>query len=316
MQSSEDDFDVITQVAQKLVGNFDTLEGSNITELEEPKLKTDEEMSAAAQVAYEEAVKNGYDPKNDPEIDKPKPKTQRRIRYNKDRVASLVANADLLGYTGLDAAQFITNNLYPLNPDGTRDGEFTKHQFTTWLNKLKFTKIQHVEYYSRAGLFEDIYDIRERSKITAQLLFRQYRRECVKPDGDQDKGYIIKLSGEIRAWAEQQMKIALSIPYIQNLKILIEATVKREHELRQNYPGIFEVSRSGDTRTVLPKISGTESGDGRRGETITAKALDEKPEGEESVTGSGEGALPGNLNDRTVQAAHRAARAESPERVF
>ncbi len=310
MQSS-DEFDAITQVAQKLVGDFDNIEGNNITELEEPDLKSEEELKQIADAAYEKSLKEGYDPHNDPDIDKPKPKPKRRITHNKDRVASLVANADLLGYTGIEAAQFITRNLYP-----SGDGEFTKHQYTTWINKLKFTKLQHVDYYSRSGLFEDVYDIRERSKVTAQLLFRQYRRECVKPDGEQDKGYIIKLSAEIRAWAEQQMKIALSIPYIQNLKILIEATVQREHELRKNYPAIFEVSRAGSIGTVLPKAGGSESGDGGFGEAIAPKALDEKPEGQESITGSGEGAIQGDTDNGAVPPANRAARAESPERVF
>jgi hypothetical protein len=302
----------MTKESAVIVEQFNNLEGSDITDIED---KTEDEMAAEAHDSYNQVIKQ-YSHKNDPEIAPPRPYPQRRIRYNKDKVASLVANADLLGYTAIEAAQFITNILYPEKEDGTRDGQFTKHQYTTWHNKLKANKIMHVGYYSRAGLFEDVYDIRETVKITYQHIFRQFRREVVKPDGEQDKGYIIKLGYLIKELSEERMKVSMSIPYIQNLKLLINNTLQREHELRQKYPTIFEVSSSGDISTVLPAADAAESGDGGDGETISPKALYQKQARQGEAAGSGEGSISGDADDGAVQSSDGTAGTGPTERVF
>lgn len=225
----------------------------------------------------------------------------------KEIVAARVATFDQLGFTKREGAAMITSELYP-----NGEGVFTPKQYVHWLNHIKAAKLSYFDYYSRTGVVLDTIDINETLKMTYQNCLRQFRMECVKKE-KQDKSYIIKLGYLIKDLAELRQQVIFSVPFVHSYKHVIDKTKGVLDAIQEHYPSLIEVSNTGDTIVRIPKSKSRNAGNGKK---VASQGVDEEEERAESGTGSTEGNVQSDADNRAVSQVNGTAGTAASERIF
>jgi hypothetical protein len=229
----------------------------------------------------------------------------------KDLIAQRVMTMDYLGYNKREAAAMITAELYP---EG--GGQFTTKQYMHWLNNLKAAKLMASDHYAKEGVVLDMFDLNDTLKMSYQWTLREMRREVLKKEGEgvrKDKGYIIKLGHLLVELAEERQKVLFSVPLVNSYGTVIKRSKGVLDDIKTRYPSIFEVSGTGALSVRVPV---SESGDAGSDTEARSESLDESPAREESRTGSSEGNVQSDTDDRSVSQTNRATGTSTSERVF
>jgi hypothetical protein len=295
----------------EIILDVDNIDGTSLTITQQ-----DSEAKAAEEMKRIEArMEEQYDPANDPEIDQP-PVRKPRIRFDRDHLKQLVAQCDLLNFPRDEACKFINKVLNP--DDDPTIPVFTKPMYTTWLTKLKGEKIQFFQYYSRSGIYEDVYDVRATLKMVYQNLARQFKLELMKGK-EKDKRYIIKIAEIITMMSDEMMRVAMSSPFISGFQNLIEYQNRIIDEVKRVDPHILKKLGIKPFSAELSLPAAIESAtDGQpSNETVgNTTTILVQPSEEKEGTGTGEGDIQKSPESRGLQESNGTTGSRTSERIF
>ena len=310
------EYEEIESVLEELVEQVPILEGITLTNVTD----IDKQWTKEANEQYVKIVNEGmtYNPAEDPEIEHHPGQEKKKItkRFDKDYVKSLVSQADLFGLSRREACSFINKALNPDHDDSIP--EFTPTMYATWLGKLKEHKILFFEYYSRSGIFEDVYDVRATMKMVYQILARQFRMEVIKGK-EKDKTYIIKLAETINTMSDEMMRVSMSSPFISGFKSLMDYKNSIIDEIKRKHPTLLANLDIKPLSTKLPIPEQTRSspdGQSNNAEGYAERSILERLATQEEGVGAGEGDISEPTITRGIPKADSATRDRLTERIF
>jgi len=311
------EFDELDNIVDELIEQIPIVEGITLSNFDD----VSRQFESEAKEQYQEIMKQEgekYDPAKDPEIDH-SGQQKKRIsgkRFDKEHIKQLVSQCDLLGFPKIEACQFINKVLNPDN-DPTIP-TFTTTMYNSWVNKLKEHKIVFFEYYSRTGIYEDVYDTRATIKMVYQNLARQFRMEIVKGK-DKDKTYIIKLAQAIDMMSDTMMRVSMSSPFIAGFKSLMDYKNAIIDEIKGKYPNILaslDIKPLSSKLSIPAEIGSPPDGESRNEEGHDKGSILERLAAQEEGAGSREGDIQEPTISRRIQEGDRTARDRTTERVF
>jgi hypothetical protein len=319
--STPTEFIELDSLIDELIEQIPIIEGITLSNSDDVLRQFDKE----AQQQYQEIMKQEgtekYNPALDPEIEHKTNSGQmkKRIsgkRFDKDEVKRLVSQADLFGLSRKESCAFINK---ALNPDGDPTiPEFTPTMYATWLNKLKEHKIIFFDYYSRTGIYEDVYDTRLTVKMVYQNLARQFRMEIMKGK-EKDKTYIIKLAETIDQMSDTMMRVSMSSPFIAGFKSLMDYKNGIIDEIKRKYPNVLanlDIKPIGSQLSLPAEVRSSPDGESRDEEGPDKGTILERFTAQEEGAGDGEGDIQEPTISRGIQESNGTTRNRLTERVF
>lgn len=309
------EYEEIESVLEELVDQVPILEGITLTNVTD----IDKQFTKEANEEYVKIVNSGmnYNPADDPEIEHTgQQKKKITKRFDKDYVKSLVSQADLFGLSRNEACKFINRALNPDNDDSIP--EFTTTMYASWLGKLKEHKILFFEYYSRSGIFEDVYDVRATMKMVYQILARQFRMEVIKGK-DKDKTYVIKLAETINTMSDEMMRVSMSSPFISGFKSLMDYKNSIIDEIKRKHPSVFanlDIKSIGSKLSIPEQARSSTDGLPNNAEGHVEGSVLERLATQEEGAGAGEGDIPEPTITRGISETNSTARDRLTERIF
>ena len=309
------EFDEIDSLVDELIEQVQIVDGITLTNITD----IDKQFEREAEEQYPKIMKDAtYNPATDPEIEHQTGQQKRRItkRFDRDHIKSLVSQADLFGLSRREGCAFINR---ALNPDEDESiPEFTPSLYATWLGKLKEYKVEFIEFYSRAGIFEDVYDTRATLKMVFQNLARQFRMEIMKGK-DKDKKYIIELAEAIDMMSDTMMRVSMSSPFIAGFKSLMDHKNQIIDEIKRKHPNILaELDiKSLSSKLPLPaEVRSSPDGESRNAEGHDPRTILERLESQEERAGDGEGDIQEPTVTRGISETDRTTGNRITERTF
>lgn len=311
------EFDELENDVDELIEQIPIIEGITLTNITD----IDKQFQKEADEQYQEIMKQEgekYDPAKDPEIEHAG-QTKKRIsgkRFDKEHIKQLVSQCDLLGFPRKEACAFINKVLNPDKDDSIP--EFTSTMYSSWLGKLKEHKIIFFDYYSRTGIYEDVYDTRATIKMVYQNLARQFRMEITKGK-DKDKIYIIKLAETIDQMSDTMMRVSMSSPFIAGFKSLMDYKNSIIDEIKRKYPNVLanlDIKPLGSQLSLPAEVRSSPDGESRDEEGHDKGSVLERLATQEERAGDGEGDLQEPTITRGIPQSNGTARDRLTERVF
>ena len=310
------EFEELDNEVDELIEQIEIIEGITLVN----STDIDKQFQKEADEQYSQIMKDStYDPKLDPEIEHNNGQTKPRLRgkrFDKEYIKRLVSQCDLFGLSRTEACEYINRVLNPDKLDNVP--EFTVTMYNSWLGKLKEHKILFFEYYSRSGIFEDVYDTRATIKLVFQNLARQFRTELLKGK-DKDKIYIIKLAQTIDTMSETMMRVSMSSPFIAGFKSLMDNKNLIIDEIKRKHPSIFadlDIDSLGSKLSLPSEVRSSPDGESRHEEGHAQGSILERLTTQEEGAGTGEGNIPESTVTRRIQETDGTARKSLTERVF
>jgi hypothetical protein len=190
--------------------------------------------------------------------------------------------------------------------------------YATWLGKLKEHKILFFEYYSRSGIFEDVYDVRATMKMVYQILARQFRMEVIKGK-EKDKTYIIKLAETINTMSDEMMRVSMSSPFISGFKSLMDYKNSIIDEIKRKHPTLLanlDIKPLGSQLPLPEQARSSPDGLSNNAEGHAERSILERLATQEEGAGAGEGDIPEPTITRGIQETNSTARDRLTERIF
>jgi hypothetical protein len=309
------EYEEMDNIVDELIDQVPIVDGITLTNVTD----IDKQFEQEAQEQYPKIMQEAYNPATDPEIEHNNGQTKKRLsgkRFDKEHIKQLVSQCDLFGLSRNEGCAFINR---VLNPDEDDDiPKFTPTMYATWLGKLKEHKILFFEFYSRTGIFEDVYDTRATLKMVYQNLARQFRMEIIKGK-DKDKKYIVQLSQAIDMMSDTMMRVSMSSPFIAGFKSLMDHKNQIIDEIKRKHPKLLEELDIKSLSTTVPIP--TEARSSPNGQSSNAEGHDkgsilERLATQEERARDGEGDIPEPSITRGIPQTDRTTGNRITERTF